>query len=73
VWGGTLELQTSQEDGWQEVAVPPSRGDWEQFLLVCDGQIQNPSPPEIGLRMAHLWDAIRASANKAGQVVEIQS
>jgi len=73
VWGGSLELQTNQKDGWHEVPVPPSRGDWEQFLLVCNGQIPNPSPPEIGLRMAYLWDAIRASASQGGQVVTIQS
>ncbi len=72
IWGGSLEIQTSQKEGWQEVEVPPSRGDWEQFLLTRSGQIPNPSPPEIGLRLAHLWDAIQASAEKGGQVVKIQ-
>ncbi len=71
IWGGSLELQISQEDGWQDVKVPPSRGDWEQFLLVRDRDIPNPSPPEIGLRMAHLWDAIKLSAEQGGNIVRI--
>jgi len=28
--------------------------------------MENPCPPEVGLRMARLWDAIRASAAKGG-------
>jgi predicted dehydrogenase len=72
IWGGSLEIQTSQDEGWQDVAVPLSRGDWEQFLLTRRGEIPNPSPPEIGLRLAHLWDAIKASAEQGGQVVKIQ-
>jgi len=72
VWGGSLELQTTQEEGWQAVEVPPSRGDWEQFLLVCRGEISNPSPPEIGLRLAHLWDGIKASAESGGQIVKVE-
>jgi predicted dehydrogenase len=72
VWGGSLEVQYSQDEGWLEIEVPPSRGSWEQFLLVRDGSIPNPSPPEIGLRMAHLWDAIKASAEGGGVIVKIQ-
>ena len=63
VWGGSLEIQYDPETRWQEVDIPPSRGIWEQFLLVCNGEILNPSPPEIGLPLAHLWDAIQESAN----------
>ena len=66
-------VQTSQEDGWQDVEVPPSRGNWEQFLLVRSGEIANPSPPEIGLRMAYLWDAIKLSAEHGGQTVKIKN
>ncbi len=29
----------------------------------------NPSPPEVGLRMARLWDAIRESSARGGAVV----
>jgi hypothetical protein len=48
-------------------------GTWQQFLAVRSGQIDNPSPPEIGLRMARLWDAIRASAAKNGAVVRMET
>jgi hypothetical protein len=46
---------------------------WEQFLNVRDGRAPNPSPPEVGLRMARLWDAIRASSSNGGAVVTIPS
>jgi hypothetical protein len=45
-------------------------GVWEQFLAVRAGQIPNPCPPEVGLRMARLWDAIKASAAQNGVPVE---
>jgi predicted dehydrogenase len=72
VWGGSLEVQYTQEDGLQTIDVPPSRGEWEQFLLVRSGRIPNPSPPEIGLRLAHLWDAIKKSAQEGGKIVQIR-
>ena len=50
----------------RKVKVDASLGVWEQFIGVRDGQIENPSPPEVGLRMAKLWDAIKASAAKNG-------
>ena len=41
---------------------------WHQFLDVRAGREPNPSPPEIGLRMARLWDAIReSSAQRRGR------
>jgi predicted dehydrogenase len=70
-WGGSLEVQYNEEEGWQPVTVPLSRGVWEQFLLVRDGHIPNPSPPEVGLRMAHLWDAIQESAGNRGVPVGV--
>ena len=42
---------------------------WDQFLDVRAGREPNPSPPEIGLRMARLWDAIRESSARGGAVV----
>ena len=54
----------------QKVPVPASLGVWEQFLAVRRGQMPNPSPPEIGLRMARLWDAIKASAAQNGAPVK---
>ncbi len=72
VWGEFLEIQHTEQEGWLPVEVPPSRGPWEQFLAVRAGILPNPSPPEIGLRMAYLWDAIKASADRDGERVKIQ-
>ena len=44
---------------------------WERFVSVRAGHEPNPSPPEAGLRMARLWDAIRASAAGSGAAVAI--
>jgi hypothetical protein len=38
---------------------------------VRNGEITNPCPGEIGLRMIQLWDAIKKSAKAGGGVVEI--
>ncbi len=69
IWGERLELQAYGESELSPVDVPPSSGVWEQFLAVRDGRIPNPCPPEVGLRMAKLWDAIRASAAQDGKPV----
>lgn len=71
IWGERLELQRAGEDVLSPVEVPVSAGVWEQFLDVRAGRLVNPSPPEVGLRMAHLWDAIRASAAADGAVVRL--
>ena len=68
-WGEFLEVQYDEKDGWLAVEVPAFRSAWEQFLLVREGQVPNPSPPEVGLRMAYLWDAIRASSAQNGAPV----
>jgi hypothetical protein len=39
------------------------------IVATTDGAVPNPSPPEVGLRMARLWDAIRASAARGGAVI----
>lgn len=70
-WGAFLEVQYDEKEGWQTVEVPPTLGVWEQFLAVREGRIENPSPPEVGLRMARLWDAIQASAAQGGEVVRL--
>ena len=46
---------------------------WQRFLQVRAGEAANPNPPEVGLRMARLWDAIRLSAGNGGQVVTLGS
>jgi predicted dehydrogenase len=72
-WGRFLEVQYTEQQGWQPVPVPPSLGVWEQFLAVRSGELANPSPPEVGLRMAGLWDAIKASAAQRGQFVQVET
>jgi predicted dehydrogenase len=69
IWGEHLEIQHHGRSKLRKVAVPPSLGVWEQFLDVRQGKMANPCPPEVGLRMASLWDAIRESASKDGAPV----
>jgi predicted dehydrogenase len=68
-WGRWLEIQRQGEEDFTEVELPPSLGAWGQFLAVRNGEFANPCPPEVGLRMAKLYDAIKASAAKGGQPV----
>ena len=70
MWGEFLELQRSGEDKLVPVTLPPSLGVWEQFLRVRRGELANPCPPEVGLRMARLYDAIRSSAALRGAPVQ---
>ena len=70
-WGESLELQRDGEKDFSPVDVPESLGPWEQFLSVRNGDIPNPSPPEVGLRMAGLYDAINASAARGGEPVKL--
>ncbi len=82
-WGESLEILHAQPPNWQEtgisrdqgweiVPVRESRGVWEEFLSAREGRIVNPSPAELGLRMAHLWDAIRESAARDGEPVRLK-
>lgn len=69
IWGEYLKLRKAGSWKFRKVPVPPSLGVWEQFLAVRSGQIANPCPPEVGLRMARLYDAIKASAARNGTPV----
>lgn len=71
IWGDLLEIQPYGEKVLRPVEVPPSSGAWQQFLAVRNGQIENPCPPEVGLRMARLYDAIKASAAQKGVPVSL--
>ena len=71
IWGERLEVQRNGQERAMPVRVPASMGQWEQFLNVRAGQLANPCPPEVGLRMARLWDAIQVSAAQGGQPVRI--
>jgi predicted dehydrogenase len=72
VWGQWLKIKRQGRSRFREVKVSPSLGVWEQFLAVRGGQIPNPCPPEVGLRMARLWDAIKASAAQDGVPVRCE-
>jgi predicted dehydrogenase len=69
IWGERLDLQRHGDGEMTPVDSVASSTVWQQFLDVRAGQIPNPSPPEVGLRMARLWDAIRASATAGGAVI----
>jgi len=73
IWGERLEVQKIGDQDLTPVGVPPSLGVWEQFLAVRAGLMDNPCPPEVGLRMARLYDAIVASAAQAGKSVKCGS
>jgi predicted dehydrogenase len=66
IWGETLKIQRKGNKTARPVAVPPSLGVWEQFVQVREGLLENPCPPEVGLRMARLYDAIVRSAAQRG-------
>ncbi len=69
VWGERLEVQRRGAMRLSPIRSVKSRPVWEQFLAVRSGREPNPSPPEVGLRMARLWDAIRESSARGGAVV----
>jgi predicted dehydrogenase len=70
IWGERLEMQKFGQHKFSKVRVPASQGVWDQFLAVRQGKLANPCPPEVGLRMAKLYDAIKESASKQGAVVK---
>ncbi len=69
IWGEMLDMQKSGENKFRKVRVPAHLGVWEQFLDVRAGKMENPCPPEVGLRMARLYDAIKASAAQGGKTI----
>ena len=71
IWGEYLEIQHAGDDAFEIVDVPASLGVWEQFLAVRMGEMPNPSPPEVGLRMAYLYQAIKQSSAANGKLVTI--
>ena len=73
VWGERLLIQETEDEDLMEVELPESLGTWQQFLRVRAGEMENPCPPEIGLRMARLWDAIKESAGQGGKPVTVGS
>lgn len=66
IWGERLDVQRAGRRQLHRVRLARPSGVWEQFVAVREGRMENPCPPEVGLRMARLWDAIRASAARGG-------
>jgi len=66
IYGERLFIRRAGETEATEAELPKMRGAWQQFTQVRAGEIENPCPPEVGLRMARLWDAIVESAGKDG-------
>jgi predicted dehydrogenase len=69
IWGERLELQRYGARTLRPVRSVRPKTVWQQFVDVRSGAEPNPSPPEVGLRMARLWDAIRESSARGGAVV----
>ena len=70
IYGERLLIRREGDAEYSEVLeLPKMRGAWEQFTQVRAGEIENPCPPEVGLRMAKLWDAIVESASQDGMPV----
>jgi predicted dehydrogenase len=73
MWGEFLEIQRTGRSRARALPVPPSLGVWEQFLAVREGRMPNPSPPEVGLRMSRLYDAIKVSAARNGETIKLST
>jgi predicted dehydrogenase len=71
IWGEVLEIQRAGAGRLRKVRSLTPMSVWETFLRVRAGRAPNPSPPEVGLRMARLWDAIRESASREGDVISL--
>ncbi len=62
IWGECLLMKKAGQADFEPVPFRKSRGPWEQFLRVRAGKLENPCPPEVGLRFARAMDMIRKSA-----------
>ncbi len=62
IWGESLALKKESQHEFVSVSFVKSKGPWQQFLKVRAGKMENPCPPESGLRFALLMDMIRESA-----------
>ncbi|HBY96071.1 MAG: Gfo/Idh/MocA family oxidoreductase [Ardenticatenaceae bacterium] len=72
VWGERLEIQRAGENRFERVEVPAARTVWQQFLAIRNGEMANPCPPEVGLRVVRLWEAIKTSAANNGVPVKCE-
>jgi predicted dehydrogenase len=72
IYGELLELQRAGRKRLRPIPVASTTSVWATYLDVHAGRAPNPNPPEVGLRMARLWDAIRSSAQSGGAVVTLR-
>jgi predicted dehydrogenase len=70
-WADRLEVYYPGSEQFESVPTPASPNVWEQFLLIRSGQMANPCPPELGLRLTRLWEAIKTSADQGGKLVAV--
>ena len=73
IYGELLELQRAGRTRLRTVPIESETSVWGTYLDVRAGKLLNPNPPEVGLRMARLWDAIRLSAGTGGAIVTLGS
>jgi len=71
-WGRSLQIQKAGQKKGKKIPFPTASTVWDTFLKVRRGAIDNPNPPEIGLRMIRLYDAICLSAAENGRIVNIE-
>ena len=72
-WGRSLQIQKAGEEEGKAIPYPPESSVWDIFLKVRRNKMANPSPPEVGLRMIRLYDAICQSAADGGRIVNIST
>ncbi|HSL77695.1 MAG TPA: Gfo/Idh/MocA family oxidoreductase [Candidatus Limnocylindrales bacterium] len=72
IFGEVLELQRAGRRRLRKVPMTSPTSVWGTYVAVREGHLANPNPPEVGLRMARLWDAIRSSAESGGKVVALR-
>lgn len=72
IWGEFLEQMGPGEEQFHPVSVPRRQSTWLHFLAIRSGELPNPCPPEVGLRMSRLWDAIQQSSAQNGKPVQVQ-
>ena len=68
MWGEYLYIKKAKQREFTAVPYRKSRGPWQTFLKVREGKIENPCPPEVGLRFAKLMDMIYRS-NETGRTI----
>jgi predicted dehydrogenase len=71
-WGAWREISADGNPGIRE-EVEIRNNPLKSFLAIRAGSAENLSTVEAGLRFAHLWDGIKASAARSGESVVIRS